>query len=111
MAHKKDDDCTFDMEEESGPGLVHFESTEAPKAEGPIATTSDDAEFFDIVPMKKTCKFCSVEIVTYVEKEVHPLFGLTAIGVVFIFGLLSIIILPFLFLVTQNVVHRCSRCL
>jgi hypothetical protein len=67
--------------------------------------------FFCFRPMKKNCKFCSVEIVTYVEKEVHPLFGLSALFIVFIFGLLSVIILPVLFLLTKNVVHRCSRCL
>ena len=49
MAHKKDDDATFDLEEDTGPGLVQFESTEAPKADGPIATASEDADFFDIV--------------------------------------------------------------
>ena len=67
--------------------------------------------FLLISPMRKVCKFCSVEIVTYVEKEVHPLFGLSALAIVFIFGLLSVIILPVLFLLTKNVVHRCSRCL
>jgi hypothetical protein len=61
--------------------------------------------------MRKNCKFCSVEIVTYVEKEVHPLFGLCAIFILFIFGFLSMIILPIVFLLTKNVVHRCSRCL
>jgi hypothetical protein len=51
MAHhkKKDDDHVEDIEEESGPGLVHFESTEAPKHTGAIATASEDAEFYDIV--------------------------------------------------------------
>ena len=50
--------------------------------------------------MRKPCKFCSVEIVTYIEKEVNPLFGLAAIFVVFIFGFLSFIILPIAFLLT-----------
>ena len=50
MAHlKKKDDDHVDIEEDTGPGLVHFESTEAPKHEGPIASASEDADFFDIV--------------------------------------------------------------
>ena len=48
---------------------------------------------------------------TYVEKEVHPLFGLSALFVFIIFGFLGFIILPIAYLLTQNVVHRCSRCL
>jgi len=110
---KKDDD--YEEEEiemgEAGQGLVEFNSTAMPKSEGPIATVSENETFFDIVPMRKNCKFCSVQIVTYVEKEVHPLFGLAAIFTVFIFGLLSFFLLPMLYFLTKNVVHRCSRCL
>ncbi len=48
---------------------------------------------------------------TYVEHEGHPLFMLIAMVVVFIFGFLSVVILPIGYLVTKNAVHRCSRCL
>lgn len=113
MAARKKDDDAIDMEEEDGGkfGPIQFETTKPEVPDGPIATVSDRPDFFDIVPMRKPCKYCSVEIVTYIEKEAHPLFGLAAIMVVFIFGLLSFIILPIAYFLTQNVVHRCSRCL
>lgn len=108
---KKDDDAIYGSEDEVEPGLVNFETSDPVKSEGPIAARSEIADFFDIVPMRKPCKFCGVEIVTYIEKEVHPLFGITCIFVFMIFGLLGFIILPITYLLTQNVVHRCSRCL
>lgn len=61
--------------------------------------------------MKKTCKFCSVEVVTYVEHEVNKAFGIVAVVIFVIFGFLSIIILPLVFFLTKNAVHRCSRCI
>jgi len=111
MSNKKDDDAVYGSEEEIEPGLVNFGSEDIQKSEGPIATRSESADFFDIVPMRKPCKFCGVEIVTYIEKEVHPMFGITCIFVFMIFGFLGFIILPITYLLTQNVVHRCSRCL
>jgi hypothetical protein len=62
-------------------------------------------------PIKKKCNYCNVEVVTYVEHEGHPMFLLTSMLVIFIFGLLSVIILPVGYLATKNAVHRCSRCL
>lgn len=41
----------------------------------------------------------------------NPFFPIIAIFVMFIFGYLSLIILPVVYLLTQNSVHRCSRCL
>lgn len=61
--------------------------------------------------MKKTCQFCSVEVTTYVEHEVNPFFGISALLIMFVFGFLAFIIVPFLYFVTKNAVHRCSRCL
>jgi len=61
--------------------------------------------------MKKRCKYCSFEVVTYVEHETNSLFGLTAILIAVVFGFLSCIILPVVYLITQVAVHRCSRCL
>jgi len=61
--------------------------------------------------MKKKCKYCSFEVVTYVEHETNSLFGLAAIMIAVVFGLLSFIILPVVYLITQVAVHRCSRCL
>jgi uncharacterized membrane protein YadS len=61
--------------------------------------------------MKKKCSFCGVQVVTYVEHEVHPFFMLSAIAIVLIFGLLSVLIVPLVYLLTKNAVHRCSRCL
>ena len=68
-----------------------------------------DCDF--VRPMKKACKFCSIEVVTYVEHEVNPFFGIGALVVFAIFGFLAFIILPVAFLLTKNAVHRCSRCL
>jgi len=62
-------------------------------------------------PIKKKCNYCNVEVVTYVEHEGHPMFLLVSMLVIFIFGLLSVIILPVGYLATKNAVHRCSRCL
>jgi len=61
--------------------------------------------------MKKTCKFCSVQVVTYVELEASPFFSCAALMSLIIFGFLSLIILPVAYLLTQSAVHRCSRCL
>lgn len=61
--------------------------------------------------MKKMCQFCSVEVTTYVEHEVNPFFGLTAMLLFLGLGLMSFILIPFLYFVTKNAVHRCSRCL
>ena len=52
-----------------------------------------------------------MEVTTYVEHEVNPFFGLTALLIFIIFGFLGMIIAPFLYFVTKNAVHRCSRCL
>lgn len=41
----------------------------------------------------------------------HALFPLSAIATMFVFGYLSLIICPFVYLITQNSIHRCSRCL
>lgn len=41
----------------------------------------------------------------------NPFFPIIAIFVMFVFGYLSLIILPVVYLLTQNSVHRCSRCL
>ena len=61
--------------------------------------------------MKKTCQFCNVEVVTYVEHEVNKFFGIVCIISLVTVGLLSFIILPLVFFLTKNAVHRCSRCL
>lgn len=83
-------------------------SIKAPSAE---IAKDDDSFTFDINPMKKKCLYCNVEVVTYVEHEGHPLFFMGAFVILFVFGFLSIIILPILFMLTKNAVHRCSRCL
>ena len=61
--------------------------------------------------MKKVCRFCNLEVVTYVEHEVNQFFGLVSLGTFLIFGFLSFVILPLVFFLTKNAVHRCSRCL
>jgi len=61
--------------------------------------------------MKKKCPFCSVEVITYVEQETNPFFGLAALLILIFFGLLSLVILPVGYFLTLSAVHRCSRCL
>jgi hypothetical protein len=61
--------------------------------------------------MKKKCKYCSCEVVTYVEHETNAFFGIAAMLIAVVFGFLSLIILPVVYLITQVAVHRCSRCL
>lgn len=61
--------------------------------------------------MKKTCQFCSVEVVTYVEQEANAWFGLAALIIVVVFGLMSLVILPVGYMLSLTAVHRCSRCL
>ncbi len=66
---------------------------------------------FDINPIKKTCKYCNVEVTTYVEHEIHPLFFFAAFALLVVFGFLSFVLIPLTYLLTKTAVHRCSRCL
>jgi hypothetical protein len=50
-------------------------------------------------------------VVTYVEQEANPFFGLGALLVLIVFGFLSFILLPLIYMLTLSAVHRCSRCL
>lgn len=61
--------------------------------------------------MKKRCPFCSVEVVTYVEQETNPFFGISALLVLVFFGMLSFLLVPIGYFLTLSAVHRCSRCL
>ena len=67
--------------------------------------------FLIIRPVKATCRHCRIEVTTFVMHEMHPLFPLSALIIMFIFGYLSLIICPVVYLISQNSVHRCSRCL
>mmetsp|Transcript_4411 Transcript_4411/g.5726 ORF Transcript_4411/g.5726 Transcript_4411/m.5726 type:complete len:178 (+) Transcript_4411:41-574(+) len=102
---KKNDDVIVEEED------IELTESKKEREPTPALAESDDPDFFDINPMRKTCVFCNQSVVTYVEHEVNPLFGLSAIACVIIFGLLSVIILPIAYMVTKNAVHRCSRCL
>ena len=62
-------------------------------------------------PIKATCPQCFVEITTFVQHEMNPFFPISACIIVLIFGYMSLIICPLVYLFTQNAVHRCSRCL
>ena len=61
--------------------------------------------------MKKVCQFCQLEVVTYVEHEVNKFFGVICLFSFILLGLLNFLILPLVFFLTKNAVHRCSRCL
>ena len=82
-----------------------------PQASQTISMSGNLTQTYSFSPMKKKCQFCSCEVVTYVEQEANPFFGLCALFILVIFGLLSFIILPLLYMITLNAVHRCSRCL
>jgi hypothetical protein len=68
-------------------------------------------ELMDIGPMRKKCKYCENEVVTYVEHETSPVFYLFILFSMFIFGWTFIFLVPFAYLLLKNAVHRCSRCL
>ena len=55
---------------------------------------------FDVGPIKATCHQCMVEITTFVQHEMNPFFPIVAIFVLFVFGYLSLIILPVIYLLT-----------
>jgi hypothetical protein len=61
--------------------------------------------------MKVTCHQCVVEVVSFVQHEMNPLFPIGAFFCFMIFGYMSFILCPLTYLITQNAVHRCSRCL
>lgn len=50
-------------------------------------------------------------MVTYVEQETNPFFGLAALLIMVVFGFLSFLLLPLGYMLTLSAVHRCSRCL
>ncbi len=52
-----------------------------------------------------------MEVVTYVEHEVNKFFALMSLITFVILGILAFFILPVVFFLTKNAVHRCSRCL
>lgn len=64
-----------------------------------------------MAPCKVVCKQCNVEVTTFVQHEMNPVFPLIALLSILIFGFLSFIICPLVYLISQNSVHRCSRCL
>lgn len=52
-----------------------------------------------------------MDITTFVQHEMNPLFPLSVLLTLIIFGYMAFLICPLVYLVTQNAVHRCSRCL
>lgn len=78
--------------------------------EGRVSTSGSRKEF-DIGPMRRECDYCGIEVVTYVEHEISPLFFMLAVLELIIFGWLSFIMIPLSYMLSKNAVHRCSRCL
>ncbi len=62
-------------------------------------------------PVKRKCEYCGVEVVTFVEHETNSLFLIFALILMLVFGLIAMLMVPILYLMTKNAVHRCSRCL
>ena len=51
-------------------------------------------------PIKATCPQCFMEITTFVQHEMNALFPLSVICTLFVFGYLSFIICPLMYLLT-----------
>ena len=65
----------------------------------------------DINPMKKVCRYCEMEVITYVEHELSPMFWVSCLAFLLLFGVMGFILMPLAYLLLKNAVHRCSRCL
>jgi len=76
-----------------------------------VLVDEEGETLLDVNPMKKKCKECKIEVVTYVEHELSAYFYLFLLVSLFLFGWTFIFLLPFAYLLLQNVVHRCSQCL
>jgi hypothetical protein len=50
-------------------------------------------------------------VVTYVEHETSPAFFAISFLLIIFLGIVSLILIPLVFILTKNAVHRCSRCL
>lgn len=87
------------------------DEVEKPKGEKQELVDEEGETLLDVNPMKKTCKECNIEVVTYVEHELSAVFYLFVLLSMFLFGWTFIFLLPFAYLLLQNVVHRCSQCL
>ena len=66
---------------------------------------------YDAAPLKTTCRHCGIEVVTYVEHELSPAFYGLSFFLVLVFGWFSIVLIPLLYLLMKDAIHRCSRCL
>lgn len=66
-------------------------------------------EMLDINPMRKQCKHCNNEVVTYVEHETSPVFYVFLLISMFLFGWMFLFLIPLAYLLMKNAVHRCSR--
>lgn len=87
------------------------EITEKDNAKAQQLVDEEGAVLLDITPMKKTCRHCENDVVTYVEHELSPIFYIFLLFSMFIFGWTFIFLIPFAYLLLQNAVHRCSMCL
>ena len=62
-------------------------------------------------PVKHECQYCAMEVVTYVEHEINPIFYVSCILFLFLFGKYGFILMPIAYFLFKTAVHRCSRCL
>ena len=60
---------------------------------------------------KVKCPFCDAVSYSIVEYRTSFLGYLVAILAILIFGILSIILMPFLVSLTKSAIHRCAKCL
>lgn len=65
----------------------------------------EDGSKLEITPMKKLCPYCGVEVVTYVEHELSPLFWVAGLGTFLILGFYGLILLPIAYFLMKNAVH------
>jgi len=71
----------------------------------------DDLKLFEAQSHKVKCPFCDAVSYSIVEYNTNFLGYLIAIFSLFVFGILSVMMMPFLVSLTKVAKHRCAKCL
>ena len=87
---KKDEDQLDRAEDDEGVSVQQKEQQKKEEAQ----------TFYDINPIKATCPQCFVEITTFVRHEMNALFPLSVLITLLVFGYLSLVICPVVYLLT-----------
>ena len=71
----------------------------------------EEMNMFEEQSTKVKCPFCDAVSYSIVEYRANIVGYLFAILAIFVFGFLSLILMPFLVSLTKSAVHRCAKCL